>query len=131
LWEDFNKKMAFLEMQTIHNIYNIIAISQYIDKNLQHYKSPSYKTNPVAIVPEWKLLGYDVSDQYLLSGLMNAGYTSEEYLEFQLKWRKHLNEYHLFSNLDIAKDFVQVTDKRVFGHIPFSIYGIYEIASVT
>jgi len=43
----------------------------------------------------WALLGYDVCDDAMLSGLMNCGYWPAERAALVLRWRSKLNDRHL------------------------------------
>src|SRR6266851_4134104 len=79
--------------------------------------------------PAWALLGYDVSDKWLLSGLSNCGYGTNE-TELQIlreTCASSLNEHHLFDALKPAVDFMHVSDERVQAHAPFFVFGIWLI----
>lgn len=84
-------------------------------------------TVPAVRAPEWQLLGYDVSDGSLLSGLTNCGYLEEEKEELSGIWSPHLNTHHLFIEPDAAFRFREVTDQRVREHAPFFVFGVYSI----
>ena len=73
------------------------------------------------------LLGYDVADYWLLSGLTNCGYSPEEAASLAPAWAPLLNEWHLFGNLEDATAFAAVTAKRVPEHAPFYVYGLYQL----
>ena len=76
----------------------------------------------------YDLLGYDVADYYLLSGLTNCGYVrTEEAASLAPVWAPLLNEWHLFDNPEDATAFAAVTAKRVPEHAPFFAYGIYQL----
>ncbi|HMD91793.1 MAG TPA: hypothetical protein VKG80_04045 [Trebonia sp.] len=75
----------------------------------------------------YDLLGYDVADYWLLSGLTNCGYSPEEAAALASAWAPLLNEWHLFGNLEDATAFAAVTAKRVPEHAPFYAYGIYQL----
>lgn len=83
---------------------------------------------PSMVGRDWELLGYDVSDEWLLSGLSNCGYTSEEVVPLRRRWAPHLNDHHLFTDPERANEFVAVSNERVEEHAPFYAYGIYAIA---
>ena len=79
--------------------------------------------------PAWALLGYDVSDQWLLSGLSNCGYgtnASEIHL-LRDTYASALNEHHLFDAIKPAVDFMHFSDERVQAHAPFFVFGIWLI----
>ena len=73
----------------------------------------------------YDLLGYDVADYYLMSGLANCGYSPEEAESLAPAWAARLNEWHLFGNPGDATTFAAVTAERVPEHAPFFAYGIY------
>ena len=74
---------------------------------------------------KYDLLGYDVADYYLVSGLANCGYSPQEAASLAPAWAPLLNEWHLFGNPGDATAFVAVTAQRVPEHAPFFAYGIY------
>jgi hypothetical protein len=79
--------------------------------------------------PAWAFLGYDVSDKWLLSGLSNCGYGTNE-TEIQILREtdaSSLNEHHLFDAIKPAVDFMQVSDERVRAHAPFFVFGLWLI----
>jgi hypothetical protein len=79
------------------------------------------------IPKEWQLLGHDVADEYMTSGLSNCGYKEEDRKTLEKKWSQCLNKYGLIRNLDDALRFLQVTDRRVPEHAPFYVYVLYSI----
>ena len=81
---------------------------------------------PATVSHTWELLGYDVSDEWMLSGLSNCGY-GEEAESLRPLWAPHLNEHHLFDDFEKAAEFEALTDARVEEHAPFFVYGIYSI----
>ena len=72
----------------------------------------------------WKLLGFDVADEGRISGLCNCGYKASE-VEQLRAWKDKLNAHGLFSALDDAIAFVDVTNERVKEHAPFYVYGLF------
>jgi hypothetical protein len=72
----------------------------------------------------WKCLGFDVADGGRISGLCNCGYGGSEADQFRT-WKDKLNAHGLFSVLDHAITFVDVTNKRVKEHAPFYVYGLF------
>jgi hypothetical protein len=73
------------------------------------------------------LLGYDVADYYLMSGLAHCGYSPDEAVSLAPPWVPLLNERHLFGTPEDAAAYVEVTDRRVPEHAPFYAYGIYQL----
>lgn len=76
----------------------------------------------------WELLGYDIADQGMLSGLSNCMYNEKETVNLQPVWSPHLNEHHLFNDIAYAVKFRTLTELRVPEHAPFAVYGLYKIA---
>ena len=85
------------------------------------------EVTPAVPSPEWDRLGYDVSDDWLLSGLSNCGYHGDEVGPMRERWGRHLNEYGLFDDAGTAGEFMTVTDERVEEHAPFFVYGLYSV----
>jgi hypothetical protein len=73
------------------------------------------------------LLGYDVADQNLLSGLTNCGYKPEEAASLAPAWAPLLNQWHLFDDPANATAFAAVTGERVPEHAPFFCFGLYQL----
>jgi len=93
--------------------------AEWLSKHLE-------ETSPSRLGPEWTLLGYDVADQWLLSGLSNCGYVRSERAGLQPKWAQRLNGHHLFRDPADAFAFAEVTNHRVPEHAPFFVYGLLE-----
>jgi hypothetical protein len=73
------------------------------------------------------LLGFDVADYDLFSGLTNCGYKPDEAASLAPVWAPRLNQWHLFDNPDHATAYASVTADRVPEHAPFYAYGIYQL----
>lgn len=73
----------------------------------------------------FEFLGYDIVDSGGISGLSNCGYSKEDLEYCQKIYLPYLNEHGLFSNFYVAWDFVNYTNKRVYEHAPFYVYGLY------
>jgi hypothetical protein len=72
----------------------------------------------------WKVLGHDVADASLLSGLMNCGYSQPERRALRPAWAARLNAAGLFDSADDAFAFRAVTDARVPEHAPFFVFAV-------
>jgi len=121
----------FVEEQAELNLMNYwnIGITQFVIPELYAEMKALYQITPSEIAPEWLLLGFDVSDEYLLSGLMNVACTPDEH-ELKAKWSTKLNNYHLFETLEDALSFSSLSNERVQEHSPFFVYGIYMIDNI-
>lgn len=70
------------------------------------------------------LVGYDVADYYLLSGLTNC----EPSLQHRSsKWAAHLNKYHLFEKAEVAFEFKAEVEARIPEHAPFFLFALWLI----
>jgi hypothetical protein len=76
---------------------------------------------------QYDLLGYDVADWPMLSGLSNCAYTPEEAASLTPTWAPRLNRWHLFDDAQDAAAFAAVTAQRVPAHAPFYGYAIYQL----
>jgi hypothetical protein len=90
-----------------------------------------------ALSEDWRLLGFDIADAGLFSGLSNCGYDQATVAELRASWGAHLNEHHLFTNVSQALAFRDLTNRRVPEHAPFFVYalstpaGLPDRASIT
>ncbi|GAC1308346.1 MAG: hypothetical protein NVSMB27_46020 [Ktedonobacteraceae bacterium] len=111
----------------------IIAVTLQEDvcesEDLQEWYARASNIIPSLRDPAWAFLGYDVSDKWLLSGLSNCGYGTNE-SEIQIlrdTYASDLNEHHLFDSIKPAVDFMHFSDERVQAHAPFFVFGIWLI----
>jgi hypothetical protein len=74
---------------------------------------------------QWRLLGFDVADTDLFSGLTNCAYRAAERPALEAAWGPHLNEFHLFREAEAAFAFRDVADKRVPEHAPFVVFALH------
>ena len=75
--------------------------------------------------PEALLLGYDVADSGLTSGLSNCAYDVAQREILQATWKPHLNRHHLFEDVAKADGFRQVAEARVPEHAPFFVFALW------
>ncbi len=111
----------------------IIAVTLQEDscesEDLQDWYALASNIVPSLRGPAWALLGYDVCDKWLLSGLSNCGYGTDE-SEIQIlrdTYASDLNEHHLFDSIEPATEFRKLSDERVQAHAPFFVFGIWLI----
>ncbi len=88
--------------------------------------------DPPCVSAAWSLLGYDVCDEWGLSGLSNCGFKPghEDVQALRDKWRPRLNRFHLFESIDHAVEFKGLSDQRCNEHAPFFVYGLWLIEEV-
>ena len=130
LWDSLQRLQEHVETVKPVMPYWTIAVSQWLPENEIAMLKSDYRIEPSSVRTQWTLLGFDVADYYLLSGLMNAGYTDSERETYRQDWGHHLNRHHLFEDLDTALKFKVLTDERVQEHSPFYVYGIYLVEQV-
>lgn len=75
----------------------------------------------------WRLLGYDVADSGLISGLSNCGYTGAEREECRRTWSPGLNRDGLFTRQNDANGFRAATDRRIPEHAPFFVFALHAL----
>ena len=83
---------------------------------------------PGQLGKHWQLLGYDVADRDMLSGLSNCGYVQDD-AAFRAQWSSRVNDVGLLTTPTDAVGFKVATDRRVPEHAPFIVYSIHEWAS--
>jgi hypothetical protein len=133
LWDGLEVMRGFMKARpiTTHLTFWMIGITLVSGEFEAGQEEMGYPTLPALDLPaeseDWTLLGYDVSDHSLLSGLSNCGYLEREKQRFRKRWARHLNRYHLFGEVDPAVEFKAITDRRIPEHAPFFVYGLYLI----
>lgn len=76
---------------------------------------------PSEVDATWQLLGYDVADYELITGLFEG----EIDQNLSLEWGKYLNEYHLFTEPQKAFEYISAANKRYPSHMPYGVYALY------
>jgi hypothetical protein len=107
----------------------VIAITVFTGSTseLQEWDELAPTTTPAARDSSWTFLGFDVSDQWLLSGLSNCGFLPEveDVSGLRAQWGPQLNQYHLFDSFDAATAFKDLSNVRVQEHAPFFVFGLW------
>jgi hypothetical protein len=90
---------------------------------------PLPSADPPSIGTGWSLLGYDVCDEWGLSGLVNCGFQPdrEDVKSLRATWGPRLNRFHLFDSIDHASEFARLSNQRVNEHAPFFVYGLWRV----
>jgi hypothetical protein len=96
-------------------------------------KSADPPTTPSVRDESWSLVGYDVSDRWLLSGLSNCGFvpSQDDKEALRRQWSGKLNQHHLFTHLENATQFRQLSNRRAAEHGPFFVFGIWFIPTIS
>ena len=135
-WQDFKKMEKFFTKskefkgRSVVRIATTVVLNDTLDDILKGGYWSSIAGSPLlgaTIDKKWKFIGYDVADDGKFSGLSNCSYSEEEKAALIREWANRLNTYGLFSDLDDAIRFAEKSDKRVPGHAPFYVYGLYSI----
>jgi hypothetical protein len=124
-WEDLALLLRCAGASAPERPYTVVALSALYDS--PHRDFPWYVAQPPALDERWRLIGYDVTDQSLLSGLTDCGVVSGDMAPLRARWAGHLNDAHLFDDLEVAEDFRNFTDERVNEHAPFYVIGLWEL----
>ncbi|MET0623348.1 MAG: hypothetical protein ABW250_10250 [Pyrinomonadaceae bacterium] len=110
--------------------YSIVAVTLPLPLRdpgeLERWEFELGATSPSIHEEAWPLLGYDVADRWLLSGLSNCGFLPgvEDVKALRDEWSPGLNEFHLFEQISKASEFRDLSDERVREHAPFFVYGL-------
>lgn len=82
-------------------------------------------------VQAWRLLGYHVADEGMISGLSNCGYSVAEQAQWSARLGKALNQYHLINDQGVALRTAADADQRVPEHAPFLVFGLLLVKKVS
>lgn len=127
-WDSLDKLQTFLRNPAISPPYWLIAVTQWLKQDEDSDLEEALGIMPSEISESWTFLGYDVSDYFLLSGLMNCVVYDQETQENYGKiWTGNLNQYHLFTDWQDAFAFKEFCDVSVIAHEPFYVFGLYLI----
>ncbi len=134
LWNDLECLQSCLTSSRTTPSWILAGVTLHLiddlSEEVDRWKSDVPAPSPSSRAQAWSLLGYDVSDRWLLSGLSNCGFLpGEDVQAVRKKWSDKLNDYHLFEKLDSAIEFRALSDQRVLEHSPFFIFGIWSIRS--
>jgi hypothetical protein len=133
LWTDFEALEDYLNAGRSNRKPSwLIAVTLSSDlfepDKVQYWQARAYGVPTSSPDEPWELLGYDVSDTGLLSGLSNCGYSEREDLPAtRERYGSFLNSFHLFSAPELALEFMQFSDERVPEHAPFFVFGLWLI----
>lgn len=133
MWDNLERLTSCL-----HKNSALLTTPVWIIATTWFIREPFHETRDVGPYPEptmppsrskiWTLLGYDISDGSLLSGLTNCGYSPAEAQTLSTGWGSVLNHYHLFGSRKNAFKFATVANARVPEHAPFFVYGLWRSA---
>lgn len=130
LWTNLEAMQTYLqEAPTLEGkSYWLIAIAELMSLQDKERLKQTYSFIPLEVDPKWKLLGFDVSQNNLTSGLTNESYAASEIEALKVRWSPHLNKHHLFTEEEQADAFADWADERDVGHAPYHVYAIYLVS---
>lgn len=80
-----------------------------------------------SISDDWVLLGYDVADYDLISGIYEGVMDNELAHRLRAVWAPRLNEHHLFPDPQTAFDYIPDANIKCPSHKPYSAYALYGV----
>jgi len=117
--------------------YRVIAITLCLEEREERevdWRSIIPTPKPDHRTGEWALVGFDVADRWMLSALTNCGFVVglDDADAMRRKWAPHLNKFHLFTTIEPALSFKQVSDERLKNsHAPFVVFGIWVVKATS
>ena len=130
LWADIGQLNSFVESTKIitKSSYWTVGFTQFLEEPMiLEIGLHVLPFNPDSVQNDWRLLGFDVAEQVLLSGLTNMGYRKNAKLTAMKNFAGSLNKFHLFEDVNIAQEFALWNQTRDPGHGPWFVTGIYQI----
>jgi hypothetical protein len=126
LWDDRTAmEHAFREYADDRTCFVRVAVELWLDHSLGEDPEWNFLDGSLPTadseIREWTPIGYDIADRYVLSGLMNCGYSEEQHVDLA-GWSGRLNDFGLFDERELATEFRRLTEKRVPEHAPFFVY---------
>lgn len=77
-----------------------------------------------------ELLGFDVADRLLISGISNCQLDRDELTAIRSEWAYAINDNGLVREVRLARNLRSVCDRLIPEHAPFEIYRIQRVESV-
>lgn len=129
LWEDLGRLNGLMAPLAVAPHWTVALgwvdpTGSFIASDLGPYREA---VTPPSLGAEWTLLGFDVADAGLISGLSNCAYGPVERESLSATWTPWLNEHHLFSHVERALAFRDLSDARVAEHAPFFVFSLYRL----
>lgn len=128
LWEDLEAVRGALAGVPAQE-YTLIAVSEVrvdmLVEQARDYSGMEPAARPTSLNAQWDLLGYDVADRSLFSGLMDSSYAPTDLPGLSRRWAARLNAHHLFSELGDARIFAAEAVQRVPEHAPFLVFALH------
>ena len=111
--------------------FTAIAIRVVVGRSSQeHWRTRLGLFDPAEVPASACSLGFDVADEFLMSGLCNGVFFASENSDaLRAQWAQHISPYHLFADRDAAMDFVSVSESRFPEHVPFFAFEVLALTS--
>ena len=113
LWEDLSELEAVLRSNAVDMERARIVRAIRFDEELASQREPELSV-------KFERLGFDVVDEGLISAVSSCGFTDAEWDYLRRRFARSLNEHHLFSEWEAARDFSRVADELIPEHAPFA-----------
>jgi hypothetical protein len=139
LWDNLVTLQEYLDTVWSARTYPywLIAVTLHREErqpeSLVERYAQSEEIIPALRDPAWGLLGYDVCDEWLLSGLTDLAWgdgSPDEVQAISQKYLPSLNEYHLFTSVDSAAEFIPLAEEGAPSHAPFFVFGLWLIKKI-
>jgi hypothetical protein len=134
-WADFFELQAAVTrayqekpMRAWRMVAATLLLGAYCKDDDVPWSSRMPPANPAERGTNWEFVGYDVADQWMLSGLSNCGFLpgAADVQVLRAEWGPRLNKFHLFRTFDDAVRFKHFSDRRLpDDHAPFFVYGLW------
>jgi len=115
--------------QSLYDDSYLIAISACSDVSIRLKKQHFIEDAAINIDDlernGWTCLGYDVTDQWFYSGLMNCGYEEDQKATLSKCYSGDINEFGIFISEESAISFCSISNSRVPTHSPFFVCGVW------
>ncbi|MFZ5874763.1 MAG: hypothetical protein ACOYXU_00010 [Nitrospirota bacterium] len=137
LWNDFDRLRRHVEAKEgmQDRRYSMIAVTLAVDSLAPEASEWLPLLGPDApdlgtLDQGWRLMGYDVANPKLYSGLTDAPYHTEHenVAALQARWASRLNDRHLFTSFEEAVNFLPIAEQRARRLAPFGVFGLWERA---
>ena len=118
------------ELISFHTIAITLMLGEYSKNDEVNWSSIIPPVRPDHRSASWSFLGFDVCDAWLLSALMNYGFNPkrDDVSALRETWGPLLNQFHLFSELQPAMAFKQLSDHRLNkDHTPCFVFGLWVV----
>ena len=105
----------------------VVGVVEVFSDEVEEEETTAEPIIPSIVDSKWQLLGYDVADYELYTGLFNGAINLSEAAKLRNEWNDYLNEYHLFKEPEQAFAYISIANSRYPSHMPYYVYGLYLI----